>query len=35
VMLLLDSTGAVPGLAAMAYDHTGSQLLRRLLDERA
>ena len=35
VMLLLDSTGIIPGTAAMAYDHTGSQLLRRLLDERA
>ncbi|MDQ2648136.1 MAG: phosphotransferase family protein [Actinomycetota bacterium] len=35
VLLLLDSTGLIPGTAAMAYDHTGSQLLRRLLDERA
>ena len=34
VMLLLDSSGIMPGAAEMAYDHTGSQLLRRLLDER-
>ena len=34
VMYLLDSTGTMPGLADMAFDHTGSQLLRRLLDER-
>lgn len=35
VMLLLDSSGAMPGMAAMAYDHTGTQLLERLLAERA
>jgi aminoglycoside phosphotransferase (APT) family kinase protein len=35
VMRLLDSSGVMPGAAEMAYDHTGSQLLRRLLDERA
>jgi aminoglycoside phosphotransferase (APT) family kinase protein len=35
VMNLLDSSGVMPGAAAMAFDHTGSQLLRRLLDERA
>jgi aminoglycoside phosphotransferase (APT) family kinase protein len=34
VMYLLDSTGTMPGLAEMAFDHTGSALLRRLLDER-
>jgi hypothetical protein len=34
-MLLLDASGVMPGAAAMAYDQTGSQLLRRLLDERA
>jgi hypothetical protein len=25
----------MPGAAAMAYDHTGTALLERLLDERA
>lgn len=35
VMLLLDETGILPGGADMAYDHTGSQLLERLLAERA
>lgn len=34
VLLLLDRTGAMPGAAAMAYDHTGTALLQRLLDER-
>ena len=34
VMYLLDSTGTMPGLAEMAFDHTGSALLGRLLDER-
>ena len=34
VMQLLDSSGVFPGGAAMAFDQTGSQLLRRLLDER-
>ena len=34
VLLLLDRTGAMPGAAAMAYDHTGTALLRRLLDDR-
>jgi aminoglycoside phosphotransferase (APT) family kinase protein len=35
VMKLLDASGVFPGGAAMAYDQTGSQLLERLLDERA
>lgn len=35
VLLLLESSGTFPGAAAMAYDHTASQLLGRLLDERA
>ncbi|MGV3760487.1 MAG: phosphotransferase family protein [Actinomycetota bacterium] len=35
VLLLLERTGAMPGAAAMAYDHTGTALLERLLDERA
>jgi aminoglycoside phosphotransferase (APT) family kinase protein len=35
VMKLLDQTGVLPGGADMAFDQTGSQLLRRLLDERA
>ena len=35
VMLLLDRSGAMPGAADMAYDHTGTQLLERLLAERA
>ena len=35
VMQLLDSSGVFPGGAAMAFDQTGSQLLRRLLDERS
>jgi hypothetical protein len=35
VLLLLEETGALPGAAAMAFDNTGSQLLRRLLDERS
>lgn len=35
VMLLLDASGAMPGMAAMAYDHTGTQLLERLLAERS
>jgi aminoglycoside phosphotransferase (APT) family kinase protein len=34
VLVLLDDTGVLPGGAEMAYDHTGSQLLERLLDER-
>ncbi len=34
VMKLLDESGVFPGGAAMAYDQTGSQLLRRILDER-
>jgi len=34
VMQLLDSSGVFPGAAAMAFDHTGTQLLERLLDER-
>ena len=34
VMKLLDQSGVFPGGAAMAYDQTGSQLLRRILDER-
>ena len=34
VLKLLDATGVFPGGAEMAYDQTGSQLLRRLLDER-
>lgn len=35
VMQLLDSEGIFPGAAEMAYDHTGTQLLERLLDERS
>ncbi|HJR26057.1 MAG TPA: phosphotransferase family protein [Acidimicrobiales bacterium] len=35
VLKLLDSTGVLPGGADMAYDQTGSQLLRRILDERS
>jgi aminoglycoside phosphotransferase (APT) family kinase protein len=35
VLLLLDAAGTFPGAAAMAYDQTGTQLLERLLDERA
>ena len=35
VMGLLESTGVLPGAQAMAFDHTGSQLLERLLAERA
>jgi aminoglycoside phosphotransferase (APT) family kinase protein len=35
VLLLLESTGAMPGAAAMAYDHTGTALLERLLHERS
>ena len=35
VMVLLDQTGVLPGGAEMAYDHSGSQLLQRILDERA
>ena len=35
VLKLLDSSGVFPGAAAGAYDQTGSQLLGRLLDERA
>ena len=35
VLKLLDSTGVLPGGAEMAYDQTGSQLLRRILDERS
>ena len=35
VLLLLDSSGIFPGAAEMAYDNTASQLLGRLLDERA
>lgn len=35
VMKLLDSSGILPGMAEGAFDQTGSQLLRRLLDERA
>lgn len=34
VMQLLDSSGILPGMAESAFDQTGSQLLRRLLDER-
>lgn len=34
VMELLDSSGLLPGAAEMAFDHTGSALLERLLDER-
>ncbi len=35
VMQLLDASGVFPGATDMAYDQTGSQLLSRLLDERA
>lgn len=35
VMQLLDSSGVMPGAAAMAFDHTGSQLLERILAERS
>ena len=35
VLHLLDESEIFPGAAAMAYDNTGSQLLERLLDERA
>jgi aminoglycoside phosphotransferase (APT) family kinase protein len=35
VMKLLDRTGVFPGGEAMAFDQTGSQLLQRLLAERA
>ena len=35
VMKLLDASGFFPGGAEMAFDQTGSQLLRRLLDERS
>jgi aminoglycoside phosphotransferase (APT) family kinase protein len=35
VLQLLDSTGVLPGGAEMAFDQTGSQLLQRLLAERA
>ncbi len=35
VMTLLDASGVFPGGAEQAYDQSGSQLLRRLLDERA
>jgi aminoglycoside phosphotransferase (APT) family kinase protein len=35
VMKLLDRTGVIPGGAEMAFDQTGSQLLQRLLAERA
>jgi aminoglycoside phosphotransferase (APT) family kinase protein len=35
VMKLLDSTGVLPGMAESAFDQTGSQLLRRILDEQA
>jgi aminoglycoside phosphotransferase (APT) family kinase protein len=35
VMKLLDASGVFPGATEMAYDQTGSQLLRRILDERA
>jgi aminoglycoside phosphotransferase (APT) family kinase protein len=34
VMKLLDASGVFPGATEMAYDQTGSQLLRRMLDER-
>ncbi len=35
VLKLLDATGVYPGGAEMAYDQSGSQLLRRILDERS
>jgi aminoglycoside phosphotransferase (APT) family kinase protein len=35
VLHLLEESEILPGAAAMAYDNTGSQLLERLLDERA
>ena len=35
VMKLLDASGVFPGATEMAFDQTGSQLLRRILDERA
>ena len=35
VLQLLDATGVFPGASAMATDQTGSQLLERLLAERA
>jgi aminoglycoside phosphotransferase (APT) family kinase protein len=35
VMKLLDVSGVFPGATEMAFDQTGSQLLRRILDERA
>jgi aminoglycoside phosphotransferase (APT) family kinase protein len=35
VMVLLDSSGVMPGAAEMAFDHTGSRLLQQLLDERS
>lgn len=35
VMMLLDQSGVFPGATEMAYDQTGSQLLERMLDERA
>lgn len=35
VMQLLDQTGTMPGVAAMAHDHTGTQLLERMLAERS
>jgi aminoglycoside phosphotransferase (APT) family kinase protein len=34
VMHLLEDTGILPGGKALAFDHPGSQLLRRLLDAR-
>jgi hypothetical protein len=34
-MTLLDDSGIFPGARASARDQTGSQLLTRLLDERA
>jgi aminoglycoside phosphotransferase (APT) family kinase protein len=34
VMQLLDQSGVFPGATEMAFDQTGSQLLRRMLDER-
>lgn len=35
VMMLLDQSGVFPGATEMAYDQSGSQLLTRMLDERA
>jgi aminoglycoside phosphotransferase (APT) family kinase protein len=35
LMQLLDASGVFPGAVEMAYDQTGSQMLTRMLDERA